>query len=93
MKYCKVCIEEYGKNGYTSYRIPGIVVTVKGTILVYYETRLYPSNDWSTRGVGMKRSIDGGKTFSMRQMLVYSEDVAVNNPLMIAAKDGKVHFF
>lgn len=94
MQYLKeVKIEHYGEDGFMSYRIPGVVVTVKGTVLVYYETRLEPSNDWSTRGVGMKRSTDGGKTFSSRKMLAYSEDLAVNNPLMIASKDGRVHFF
>lgn len=86
-------IEEYGKNGFQSYRIPGIVVTKTGTILVYYETRMEASNDWSTRGVGMRRSTDGGKTFSPRRMLAYSEDQAINNPLMISSKDGRVHFF
>lgn len=93
MGYHDICIEHYGIGGFMSYRIPGIVVTAQGTLLVYYETRLEPSNDWSTRGIGMKRSTDGGKTFGPRQMLAYSEGLAVNNPLMIASKDGSVHFF
>ena len=92
-QYREVCIEHYGEGGYLSYRIPGVVVTAKGTVLVYYETRLEAYNDWSARGVGMKRSTDGGKTFSERQMLVYCEEMAVNNPLMIASRDGRVHFF
>lgn len=86
-----IAIETSGQDGFECYRIPGIVVTAKGTILTYYETRLSGS-DWSTRGVGMKRSVDGGETFSTRQMVAYDAELAINNPVMITSKDGKVHF-
>lgn len=89
----KIRIEEGGENGYRSYRIPGIVVTAQGTILVYYETRADQADDWSTQGIGMKRSTDGGRTFSERTMLVHDPAGAVNNPVMIASRDGRVHFF
>lgn len=84
-------IEISGQDGFNCYRIPGIVVTAKGTLLTYYETRLNGS-DWSTRGVGLKRSLDGGCTFSSRQMIAYDEEIAINNPVMIASREGKVHF-
>ncbi|MGL4738066.1 MAG: sialidase family protein [Cellulosilyticaceae bacterium] len=83
-------IEKSGQGGFEAYRIPGIVVTAKGTIITYYETRLGAS-DWSTRGVGVRRSEDGGITFLERQMVVYDEKVAINNPVMIASRDGSVH--
>lgn len=89
----KMLIEEAGKNGYASYRIPGIVVTSLGTLLVYYETRRESGDDWSTQGIGMKRSTDGGKTFTPRTMLVSDPAGAINNPVMIASRDGRVHFF
>lgn len=87
-----IVIEHYGKDGFVSYRIPGIVVTAKDTIILYYEMRLETRNDWSTKGIGMKRSIDGGKTFEQRQTIAYSENLPVNNPVMIASKNGKIHF-
>lgn len=88
----KVCIESYNEGGFKSYRIPGMVVSSKGTIIVYYETRLAAYDDWSAVGVGMKRSTDGGNTFCERQMIATSEDLPVNNPLMIASRDGRIHF-
>ena len=88
----QVNIENYNEGGFKSYRIPGIVVSSKGTIIVYYETRLSAYDDWSAMGIGMKRSTDQGKTFSDRQMIAISEDLAVNNPVMIASQDGRIHF-
>lgn len=88
----KSVIERYGEGDYICYRIPGVVVTAKGTVVVYYETRTQAVNDWSTRGVGMKRSTDGGKSFGEKQQIAYCEDVTVNNPVMIASKDGSLHF-
>ena len=86
-------IEESGSNGYCSYRIPGIVVTARGTILLYYETRRESVNDWSTQGIGMRRSTDGGRSFHERTMLVFDPGGCINNPVMIASRDGRVHFF
>ncbi len=85
-------VEEYGKNGYGSFRIPGIVVTAKNTVIIYYEMRSSASDDWSTKAIGMKRSTDGGKTFSERSTIATCEKTIVNNPVMIATQDGKVHF-
>ena len=87
-----VNIETYNKDGFKSYRIPGIVVSRKGTIIVYYETRLSVADDWSARGIGMKRSTDQGKTFSQRKMLVSDPGITINNPVMIASQDGRIHF-
>jgi sialidase-1 len=36
-----------GKDGYVLYRIPGIVVTAKGTVLAYCEARKSESGDWA----------------------------------------------
>ena len=35
----KIDLFEAGKDGYATYRIPGIVVTRKGTVLAYTEAR------------------------------------------------------
>lgn len=88
----KKSLVSYGKGTYKAYRIPGMVVTAKGTILTYFETRLGRS-DWSTRGVGLCRSEDNGNTFSDMEMIALTDkDEAINNPIMIACKDGTVHF-
>ncbi|MFO1062628.1 MAG: sialidase family protein [Pirellulales bacterium] len=53
-----------GEHGVSLYRIPGIVVTTKGTILAYCEARRNSSADWGEIEVHLRRSTDGGKTWS-----------------------------
>lgn len=84
-------IERSGKNGFAFYNIPALCRTARGTLLAAYECRLSLS-DWDTRGIGMKRSTDGGATWSKRVMLAQSPDVAVNNPVFISCRDGTVRF-
>lgn len=55
---------EAGTDGYALYRIPGIVVTRNGTALAYCEARRSASGDWNTIDVLIRRSVDGGKTWS-----------------------------
>lgn len=88
----KVHLTEFETGGYPVYRIPGIVTSSSGAILCYFETRLEAS-DWSTRNIGMRRSTDGGRTWSAIRELVQNEEAtAVNNPVMIASRSGRIHF-
>lgn len=64
----------------------------QGAVLAYYETRTNHSDDWSCRGVGMRRSANGGLPFEPRVMLVEAKELPINNPVMIASRDGRVHF-
>jgi sialidase-1 len=82
----------YNEGPYPYYRIPGMTVTAKGTILTYFETRLGGS-DWQARGVGAFRSSDNGDTWSPLKLLAESKsETTINNPVMIAAKKGRVYF-
>ena len=53
---------EAGSEGYRLYRIPGIVVTKKGTVLAYCEARK-GDGDWGPIDVMMRRSTDGKNHF------------------------------
>lgn len=89
----KITIARYGEGEYQCYRIPGVITTSKGTILVYYEERL-DGNDWSTRNIGIRCSCDEGKTWSAcSHVLTGSVEDTVNNPVMIACRNGAVHLF
>ncbi len=89
----KIPIVETGTGNYNLYRIPGIVVTAKGTVLSYFEERL-GTNDWSARNIGIKRSIDMGDTWSeCSHIIEENTDETINNPVMIACKNGIVHLF
>ena len=46
-----------GLNGVARYRIPGIVVTPKGTVLAYCEARRNNSSDWGEIEIHLRRSL------------------------------------
>ena len=50
-------------GGIARYRIPGVVVTTKGTVLAYAEARRNNSSDWGEIEIHLRRSTDGGKTW------------------------------
>jgi len=85
----KTDLFEAGKDGYTLYRIPGIVVTARGTVLAYCEARKGTGRDWDPIDVWMRRSTDGGKTWEVRQKLVAIEGKVAKNPAAVRQKLGK----
>ena len=55
---------ESGQGGYERYRIPGIAITAKGTILVTCDARKDTKlGDWSDIDLFLRRSPDLGKTW------------------------------
>jgi sialidase-1 len=79
-------------DGYALYRIPGLVVTAKGTVLVYCEARQDSPRDWGHIDLVYRRSEDGGKSFSPAKPLVQLDAAKWNlqrNPAAIAQKLGK----
>jgi len=69
-----------GFNGITRYRIPGIVVTTKGTVLAYCEARKNDSSDWGEIEVHLRRSTDGGRTWLPSQHIAHKADRIEGNP-------------
>lgn len=59
-----VVVRKAGDDGVNTYRIPGITITDKGTLISVYDIRYNNSADLPGNiDVGMSRSIDGGKTW------------------------------
>lgn len=83
----------HGGQNYACHRIPGMIVTKKGTLIVYNEARQV-SNDWAMMDILMQRSTDHGKTFSefFRLAQGNEEHRTVNNPVMMQDKSGRIHF-
>jgi sialidase-1 len=69
-----------GMNGIARYRIPGIVVTTKGTVLAYSEARRNSSADWGEIEVHLRRSTDGGKTWQEPKHIAHSGTRMEGNP-------------
>lgn len=87
----KTAIHTSGKGPSLIYRIPGIIVTARDTILTCCEGRSGQS-DWSGEAIVSRRSEDGGLSWSEERCLVSGLGESVNNPVMIAGNDGLVHF-
>jgi sialidase-1 len=77
-----------GQDGYFTYRIPGIVVTTRGTVLAYNEARRNSSSDWGTIDLVMRRSTDGGRTFSPSRVVAHAPVPISRNPVAIERKQG-----
>jgi sialidase-1 len=80
---------EGGTGGYNIYRIPGIVVTKKGTVLAYTEARRTNGNDWDSIDIVMRRSTDSGATFSPQRVIARAPGKIERNPIAIERKQGK----
>jgi sialidase-1 len=102
----KTDLFQAGKAGYALYRIPGIVVTSKGTVLAYCEARR-TGGDWADMNILLRRSVDGGKTWDSPRNVAEvpgpkpknpvrtnanPSEITYNNPVAIGDRDGTVHF-
>ncbi len=67
-------------HGIARYRIPGIVVTPKGTVLAYAEARKNNSSDWGEIEIHLRRSTDGGKTWLPGQQIAHRGPRLEGNP-------------
>lgn len=75
-----------GTDGYALYRIPGIVVTAKGTVLAYCEARRTGKSDWDTIDLFLRRSTDGGRTWSPARRIADVPGPKAKNPVALAQK-------
>lgn len=73
-------------GGYKLYRIPGVVVTAKGTVLAYCEARKSDRGDWGPIDILLKRSTDGGKTWGEPRAVADVPGPKAKNPVALAQK-------
>jgi sialidase-1 len=72
-----------GTNGYKSYRIPAIVTTTKGTLLAFCEGRKNNAADAGDIDLLLKRSTDGGRTWSKQQVIWDDSTNTCGNPCAV----------
>ena len=77
---------EAGQGGYMTYRIPGLVKLGDGTLLAYAEARKDGAGDWADIDVVMRRSVDGGASWSDRVVLADVGTETLNNVIAIAGR-------
>lgn len=76
-------IFQSGQGGYAQYRIPGIVVTRKGTILAYAEARKSLRGDWNTIDIVLRRSTDNGRSWSPSRLIAQVDGPKSKNPVAL----------
>lgn len=79
-----------GRDGYHTYRIPALVLTTQNTLLAFCEGRKNNRRDHGDIDLVLKRSTDGGKTWSPQQ-IVYEEggnaEITIGNPAPVVDQD------
>jgi hypothetical protein len=84
-----------GDAGYALYRIPGLTVTNQGSVLAYAEARQGKRGDWGTIDIVLRRSTDGGKTWSPQRIVAAVPGPKTKNPVALAqnlATPGEVTY-
>ena len=84
-----------GKGGYHTYRIPSLLVTDKGTLLIFCEGRRDSRSDDGNNDVLLRRSTDDGRTWQPTR-LVYEEggesDTTIGNTCPVLDRDTATIF-
>lgn len=90
-----VDVFESGKDGYHTFRIPALITAANGDLLAICEGRKTSRADHGDVDLVMRRSRDGGKTWSPLQ-LIYEEGgerkVTIGNPCPVLDRDTGVIF-
>jgi len=68
-----------GTEGYKTFRIPGIIKAPNGDLLAFCEGRVNGMNDFGNIQIVMKRSKDGGKTWSGLQLIASNDTLQTGN--------------
>ncbi|MFH9008802.1 exo-alpha-sialidase [Streptomyces afghaniensis] len=79
-----------GREGYASFRIPALVATADGTLLAFCEGRVGSRDDFGNIDVVLKRSTDGGRTWSPLQIVAENGDALAGNPAPVVLDTGRV---
>jgi sialidase-1 len=80
-----------GEGGYPVFRIPSVVATQKGTLLAFAEARRLGAGDAGDIDLVLKRSRDGGVTWSSMQIVGDNGPHTFGNPcLVIDTRAGRI---
>lgn len=72
-----------------TFRIPGVAVTARGTVLVTCEARMLSAADRGEIEIHLRRSVDGGRTWEPARQVAHRGERLPRNPHMPVSKRGK----
>ncbi|WP_327356544.1 sialidase family protein [Streptomyces sp. NBC_01304] len=79
-----------GREGYASFRIPAVVTSAKGAVLAFCEGRVGSQADFGNIDIVLKRSTDGGRTWSPLQVAARNGDHLAGNPAPVVLDTGRI---
>ncbi len=83
-----------GTAGYYGYRIPALLVTQKGTVLAIAEGRPKSIADVGGNDLVLRRSTDGGRTWSPIQVIAEDGPNSLNTPCIVQdRRSGRIILF
>ena len=89
--FSQVEVFRSGVDGYHTYRIPALIETKRGTLLAFCEGRRSAGGDSGDIDLLLKRSRDGGRTWSAAQVVAdFGEDTIGNPAPVVDRKSGDI---
>ena len=89
-----VDVYQSGVQGYHGYRIPSALVTQKGTVLAFAEGRPESLADAGGNDLALRRSTDGGLTWSAMQVIAEDGPHSLNTPCAVQVREtGRIILF
>ena len=79
-----------GEDKIDTYRIPALVIAKNGDLLAFAEARHRSSSDTGDIDLVMKRSRDGGKTWSKSQLIWDDASNTCGNPCPVVTSNGEI---
>jgi sialidase-1 len=76
-----------GQGGYDTYRIPALVKTNRGTLLAFCEGRKAGRGDSGNIDLLVRRSTDGGQTWSPMQVIWDDDENTCGNPCPVVDRE------
>ena len=90
-EFSQVEVFRSGQDGYHTYRIPALIVTKQGTLLAFCEGRRGGGGDSGDIDLLLKRSRDGGRTWSAARLVAdFGEDTLGNPAPVVDQKTGDI---
>jgi len=90
-EFSQVEVFRSGQDGYHTYRIPALIETKRGTLLAFCEGRRSAGGDSGDIDLLLKRSRDGGRTWSSTQVVADLGEDTIGNPApVVDRKTGDI---
>ena len=83
----RVTVFSAGEDGYNCFRIPALLTAADGTILAFAEARKDSCRDDADIDLALKRSQDGGQTWSPLDIVFDDRDLSVNQPAPVLDRE------